>query len=52
MPHGKDLWDYLVLLSISETCKCKGVGFLHFLQSGQVDIASFAEHLTRVKRVS
>jgi hypothetical protein len=33
--------DYLVLLSISETCKYKGVNFLHFLQSGQVDIDSF-----------
>ena len=34
----KGIRDYLVLLSISETCKCKEVNFLHFLQSGQVDI--------------
>ncbi len=39
---AKGIRDYLVLLSISESCKCKGVNFLHFLQSGQVDIASFA----------
>ena len=29
-------------LSISERCKCKGLNFLDFLQSGQVDIYSFA----------
>jgi len=39
---AKGIRDYLVLLSISETCKCKGVNFLHFLQSGQVDVYSFA----------
>ena len=39
---ARGIRDYLVLLSISETCKCKGVDFLHFLQSGRVDIASLA----------
>jgi len=39
---AKGIRDYLVLLSISETCKYKGVNFLHFLQSGQDDIDSFA----------
>jgi hypothetical protein len=39
---AKGIRDYLVLLSISETCKCKGLNFLDFLQSGQVDIYSFA----------
>ncbi len=34
--------DYLLLLSISETCKYKGVSFLDFLRSGEVDINSFA----------
>ena len=38
----KGIQDYLVLLSISETCKYKGASFLRFLQSGQVDIDSFA----------
>ena len=39
---AKGLRDYLVLLSISETCKYKGVNFLRFLRSGQVDIDHFA----------
>jgi hypothetical protein len=33
--------DYLVLLSVSETCKCRGISFLNFLRSGQADISSF-----------
>jgi hypothetical protein len=33
--------DYLVLLSVSETCKCRGVSFLDFLRSGQTDIRCF-----------
>jgi hypothetical protein len=37
----KGIRDYLVLLSISESCKCRGVSFLDFLRSGQTDIASF-----------
>jgi predicted RecB family nuclease len=39
---ARGIRDYLVLLSISETCKYKGVSFLRFLQSGQADIDSFA----------
>ena len=39
---AKGIRDYLVLLSISETSKYKGVNFLRFLRSGQVDIDSFA----------
>jgi len=39
---AKGIRDYLVLLSISETCKYRGVNFLRFLQSGQVDIDHFA----------
>ena len=34
--------EYLVLLSISETCKFKGLSFLDFLRSGQKDIDTFA----------
>jgi len=37
----KGMQDYLVLLSICETCKCKGRSFLDFLRSGQIDINSF-----------
>jgi hypothetical protein len=38
----KGVREYLVLLSISETCTCKGVSFLHFLRSGETDIDVFA----------
>jgi len=34
--------EYLILLSISETCKYRGLSFLKFLQSGEKDLASFA----------
>ena len=35
--------DYLVLLSLCETCKYMGVDFLDFLRSGEKDIHAFAE---------
>ena len=38
---AKGLREYLVLLSISETCKCKGVSFLDFLLSGDADVDTF-----------
>jgi len=34
--------DYPVLLSICETCKCKGASFLDFLRSGEMDVETFA----------
>jgi hypothetical protein len=34
----KGVRDYLVLLSISETCRYKGIKFLEFLKSGQMNI--------------
>ena len=36
--------DYLILLSINETCKCKGLSFLDFMRSGMDDIEAFARH--------
>jgi DNA-directed RNA polymerase subunit RPC12/RpoP len=36
------LHDYLVLLSIFQTCRCKGLSFLQFLLSGEQDIDAFA----------
>jgi predicted RecB family nuclease len=36
--------DYLILLSICETCKCHGVRFLDFLRSGEKDVQAFAEN--------
>jgi Transposase IS66 family len=38
----KGLHDFLVLLSLCETCKCKNVDFLDFLRSGSKDIDDFA----------
>ena len=37
----KGIREYLVLLSICETCKYKGVSFLDFLRSGEKDIGVF-----------
>jgi hypothetical protein len=42
------LEDYLVLLSIFQTCRCKGLNFLKFLLSGERDIDVFAA--TRLHR--
>ena len=33
---------YLVLLSISQTCKCNGLDFFDFIRSGEKDIYAFA----------
>lgn len=38
----KGLHDYLILLSICETCKYKGLEFIDFLRSGEKNIDSFA----------
>jgi hypothetical protein len=42
----KGLRDFLVLLSICETCKCRNVDFLEFLRSGSKDVDSFAASRT------
>jgi hypothetical protein len=39
--------DYLVLLSVAETCKWKGLNFLSFLRSGSTDIDGFEGNLER-----
>ena len=38
---GKGIRDYLVLLSLCETCKFMGLDFLDFLRSGETDIQAF-----------
>jgi len=43
----KGIREYLVLLSICETCKYMGLDFLDFLRSGEKDIHSFAESRRR-----
>jgi hypothetical protein len=37
------LGDYLVLLSLCQTCRYKGVSFLRFLMSGERDVQAFSE---------
>ncbi|MFN0075403.1 MAG: IS66 family transposase [Prosthecobacter sp.] len=37
----KGIREYLILLSICETCKYKGVDFLDFLRSGEKDIGAY-----------
>ncbi len=46
------LRDYLILLSICETCKYKGLNFLEFLRSGEKDIDAFAQRKTKRKMAS
>src|SRR5205085_11957297 len=41
------LTQYLVLLSVYQTCKYKGVGFLKFLLSGETDIDAFCEDVRK-----
>jgi predicted RecB family nuclease len=38
---AKGIREYLVLLSVSETCKCKGTRFLDFLLSEELDTDTF-----------
>jgi hypothetical protein len=38
--------DYLILLSICETCRFKGISFLDFLRSGEEDIDAHISGLT------
>jgi predicted RecB family nuclease len=44
------LSDYLVLLSINQTCKYRGVSFLRFLLSGEQDIEAFCRRAGKKKR--
>jgi hypothetical protein len=43
----KGLREYLILLSICETCKYRGLDFLDFLRSGEKDIDVFAANQRR-----
>ena len=36
--------DYLILLSVCETCRIRGLSFLDFLRSGERDIDAFAKN--------
>jgi spermidine/putrescine-binding protein len=39
----KGIEEYLILLSVCQTCKYSGLDFLDFLRSGEKDIGVFAE---------
>jgi ribosomal protein L37E len=43
----KGIRDYLTLLTIAETCKYKGVGFLDFLRSHERDLDAYVAMSTR-----
>jgi transposase len=45
----KGIREYLVLLSVCQTCKYMGVDFLDFLRSGEKDVHAFAEAKGRRK---
>jgi len=47
----KGVREYLVLLSISETCRYKGISFLDFLRSGEVDLQAFAAAHDRQRKL-
>jgi hypothetical protein len=48
----KGIREYLVLLSVCETCKYKGIRFLDFLRSGEKDIDVFIKKGTRASKES
>jgi Transposase IS66 family len=38
----KGIREYLVLLSVCQTCKYRGINFLQFIRSGELEIERFA----------
>jgi hypothetical protein len=46
----KGIEEYLILLSICQTCKYSGLDFLDFLRSGEKDIHVFAENQPKRRR--
>jgi predicted RecB family nuclease len=52
LANEKGIREYLILLSICESCKFKGVSFLEFLRSGETDMDVFATHNQRSRNRS
>jgi hypothetical protein len=50
LPNEKGIREYLILLSICQSCKFKGVSFLDFLRSGETDVDAFAKYKRRRRR--
>jgi predicted RecB family nuclease len=49
MTTPKGIQEYLVLLSIAETCKYRGASFFEFLRSGHVDLEAFERGKSRAR---
>jgi hypothetical protein len=47
----KGIEEYLILLSVCQTCKYMGVDFLDSLRSGEKDIHAFAESRRRGRKL-
>ena len=41
----KGMTDYIILLSIQQTCKYRGIDFLDFLKSGEISIFEFSKKI-------
>jgi hypothetical protein len=46
----RGLGDYIVLLSIEETCRYRGLSFFRFLLSGEKDLYKYLEHARKRRR--
>ena len=46
----KGIREYLILLSVCQTCKYMGVDFLDLLRSGEKDIRDFSENQPKRRR--
>jgi hypothetical protein len=50
LPTEKGIKEYLILLSVSQTCRLMGVDFLDFLRCGELDVRAYAEKKRERKR--
>ena len=48
--NERGIRDYLILLSICQTCKYSNLDFFEFLRSGEIDIYAFAESVRGRRR--
>jgi len=51
IPTAKATSEYLVLLSVCETCRNKGIDFLTFLRSGEKDLEAYANSKRRKQQM-
>jgi len=48
----KGIREYLILLSVCQTCKYSGLDFLDFLRSGETDVEAFARERRRGRSIT